>query len=462
MPSRLGFRHPHRTHPVVRDFSTRLDLIEHERQAGATHVLAVGSGVALYYPMRGGGYEENRAWKQNGYWHGRAPTDRTVIDQLPAGAEPIESFLARSGRRAAEAPRSRHDGPTHLSIDGEMDATRIGVETSSTLNAVVETWKVHLRGDPSRPVLQVSLFRSPDGRWNSWTGQFSRAKDRELAERVAAARNASTSAGGHRVSDYIAVDTRGRQVFGPTKDYGEAKRWADQAGGVVKFETGRPPAMEAKRSGPARRTTKTAMQLAEELAKKVDGADVEAIPGGFRWSEPNESAQFTTYSPEYSQKVVVVVSVFKDGSAAVNFFTNEGLSDQYENISHFSYGPGGFTSRQVDVKQMVEDIEWVKQTVDGYAASWQQDQPEVDEPPTAREAHGDPHGRDRERRDLLDVLAQRGSVHPEMAAQLADRYQRLGVGPAELRRRLASGESPLEIAQMPRDTPRHRRRTTRR
>lgn len=50
---------------------------------------------------------------------------------------------------------------------------------------------------------------------------------------------------------------------------------------------------------------------------------------------------------------------------------------------------------------------------------------------------------------LIDVLTRRGSVHPELATQLADRYQQLGIGPAELQRRLNGGESPLEIAQMP-------------
>ena len=70
-------------------------------------------------------------------------------------------------------------------------------------------------------------------------------------------------------------------------------------------------------------------------------------------------------------------------------------------------------------------------------------------------------GLDRERRDLIDVLAQRGSVHPEMAAQLADRYQRLGVGPAELRRRMDAGETPIEIAQMRERRPSTHRRGAR-
>jgi hypothetical protein len=36
--------------------------------------------------------------------------------------------------------------------------------------------------------------------------------------------------------EYIAVDSRGKKVFGPTRDYGEAKLHADRSGGTVKFE----------------------------------------------------------------------------------------------------------------------------------------------------------------------------------------------------------------------------------
>jgi RadC-like JAB domain len=36
--------------------------------------------------------------------------------------------------------------------------------------------------------------------------------------------------------EYIAVDSRGKKVFGPTRDYGEAKLHADRSGGTVRFE----------------------------------------------------------------------------------------------------------------------------------------------------------------------------------------------------------------------------------
>lgn len=113
-------------------------------------------------------------------------------------------------------------------------------------------------------------------------------------------------------------------------------------------------------------SSENALQLAGELSQQVSGSKPKPIPGGYRFSDKNEAAQFTTYSPEYSQKVVCVVSVFEDGSTAVGIFSDEGLSDTYENIAHFTYDGA-------DIPSMKEDIEWVWKTVDGYAASWQED-----------------------------------------------------------------------------------------
>jgi hypothetical protein len=125
-----------------------------------------------------------------------------------------------------------------------------------------------------------------------------------------------------------------------------------------------------------RMTPEAALQLAGELSQQVSGSKPRSIPGGYRFSDKNEAAQFTTYSPEYSQKVVVVVSIFADGSATVGFFGDEGTSEttRYENVGHFTY------SSRTDLPEMVKDIQWVWETVDGYAASWQEDEGgEVDE-----------------------------------------------------------------------------------
>lgn len=145
---------------------------------------------------------------------------------------------------------------------------------------------------------------------------------------------------------------------------------------------GNHPAGEGHRFGPE--GWKSAMRVGDELmgALNLRGDKPAPIPGGYRWNDPNEAVQFTTYSPAYSQKVVVVVSVFKDGAATLGFFSDEGLSGtaQYENITHFNYDD---TSR-ASVAEMANDVRWVWQTVDEYAASWQEDAPEVDE---ARRGH---------------------------------------------------------------------------
>jgi hypothetical protein len=123
-------------------------------------------------------------------------------------------------------------------------------------------------------------------------------------------------------------------------------------------------------------TKDAVMNLTNALSAAMGGTHdiAKHVVGGFRWSGRNESAQFTTYSPEYSQKVVVVVSIFEDGSSALNFFSDEGLSgtDTYENVGHFDYNGA-------PIPEMVKDIEWVWKTVDGYAESWGAGQDEADE-----------------------------------------------------------------------------------
>lgn len=114
-------------------------------------------------------------------------------------------------------------------------------------------------------------------------------------------------------------------------------------------------------------THESVMQIAGDLSRKVGAFPPDYIQGGFRWSDRNEAAKFTTYSPEHNQKVVVVVSVFEDGTIAQDFFSDEYLSEtnRYENIAHFLYS-------MVDFGEMAADLKWVWETVDGYAASWKE------------------------------------------------------------------------------------------
>ncbi len=146
-----------------------------------------------------------------------------------------------------------------------------------------------------------------------------------------------------------------------------------------------PVAAEPKRGGRARGhgrplTPESAVALAGELSGRVGGSAPRAIPSAHRFGEQDAAAQFTVYSPEYQQPVVCVVGLYEDGTVALSVYSDERLSDQYENISDFTYGTGGYTSREADVGEMVETLEWVLETVDGYAASWQEAEGgEVDE-----------------------------------------------------------------------------------
>jgi hypothetical protein len=75
-----------------------------------------------------------------------------------------------------------------------------------------------------------------------------------------------------------------------------------------------------------------------------------------------------TYSPVHQQPVVVLVSVFADGTLSLDFFSSENRSEteRYENIGNFLYST-------VDYGEMAADIKWVWETVDEYAESWHPD-----------------------------------------------------------------------------------------
>ena len=291
---------------AVRDFNTRDELIDHAKGEGATHVVVVGSGATLYFPTQGGKYEEARAWRQNGYWHAPAPGARKVVDRLPAGAEPIgaarkaaESTVGSRNFIAVEFDLRRGERTGNQMTFMANDLKDAAAKCAYTLNLKSAGWKV----SPSGRTVQ---HKTGDIGWHI------------VEAGSPAARNMGVS---ETVRDYVAVDTRGRQVFGPTKDYGEAKRQADRAGGVVKFTSGQQPVASEATKRPSRgrgfqrgpgggrragqMTPEWVMKLADELAREVDAPKPKPLPGGFRYSEKNESAQFTTSSPEYGQKIVV-------------------------------------------------------------------------------------------------------------------------------------------------------------
>jgi hypothetical protein len=408
-----GMRESRRAHHVS-DFSSLEALVAHAQREGATHVLVAGWNSRIYYP-HGHGYEEARVFHRAGYWHSEAPSDRTVIERLPNGAEPIETYLSRShgpGRRSAERALA--------TASPRMAASR---RTTTGPNATIEE-----RGNGFPPVgsyvpgddgnlYRVVSFHGPiqTGRgagaanWVRATVEPADWEDCPEGEEFPAMAIVGNGVSEKRriVRDYEAVDNRGRRLAGPFKNYGEAKHEADRAGGVVRFVADRRAAEHPSVQGPprhrhrhrahpheaARKTSRaarggghrrshrsppmtpaSAIAVATELSKRVGGTAPKLIPGGHRWVQRNESATFVTYSPQYSQKVVVLVSVFEDGTLALDFFPSEDLSEigRYENIGNFLY-------RTVDYGEMRADLKWVWDTVDDYAASWGAGDGELDE-----------------------------------------------------------------------------------
>ena len=146
-----------------------------------------------------------------------------------------EILAIEGGGGGVEAPRHSDPGPTSLVIDGGLEARRLKVGgPSKTLSATTETWVVHHQGEPGKSVLQVDIFKPRGQPWAAWTGNFTRAHDRKIAESVAAARNGSGSVvrAPRTMRDYIAVDRRGRTIGGPFKSYSDAKSAAGTAGTV--------------------------------------------------------------------------------------------------------------------------------------------------------------------------------------------------------------------------------------
>ena len=67
------------------------------------------------------------------------------------------------------------------------------------------------------------------------------------------------------------------------------------------------------------------------------------------------------------------MSLFDDGSVALNFFAG-GINDESISGGHHLYGPGGFTSKRVNAREMVSDIKWAVDRADKNAASWDEGQ----------------------------------------------------------------------------------------
>lgn len=379
---------------AVRDFNTLPEIIEHaKKHDGATHVLTFGSGATLYFPFETAGgrvkqYEEARLWRERGYWHAPAAGGRKVIDRLPNEAQPIDAYLAhQGGRRAAESRSATPDPRLVETLATDVDSLRSeqGISYEQAYDQIAKPDWVR-QYDPifvgnlvinraksigrSRGRLREAFGRPTQ--WTDW--QILDSIDRGQAISPEAERRAV------KLAQLGFIDTTGTWRL-TTKGRQTVDRRVPVAAEVVRAGRHRDAGPVSSRHLPRRlrMTSEDVTALASELAVETGGSTPKVIAGGHRWMNKNASAHFTTSSPEYGQKVVVLVSIFEDGSIATDFFGDEGMSEttRYENIGNFSYsGPN-------NLPEMVEDINWVRKTVDGYAASWEQ--PEADE--SRRPAH---------------------------------------------------------------------------
>lgn len=137
-------------------------------------------------------------------------------------------------------------GPVSLSINNELAARLIGTGFNKTIQSPTETWVVHPHNDPGASLIQVQLFKSANlHEWVAWTGQFTNARDRDLAFQVAVARNAIGEHAGRtmRAMDSIRWERsgggtgwRGTGAGGRTyllRRAGGADRWNLHIGGVM-------------------------------------------------------------------------------------------------------------------------------------------------------------------------------------------------------------------------------------
>lgn len=128
----------------------------------------------------------------------------------------MRNHVATLARRGARSP----SGPDSLDLGDGLAARRVGTGVSKALRgAPTETWVVHPTGDPGAPVLQAEIYKQGLG-WTAWTGSLTRATDRELAQRVAHARNAGHTTVAERRSDH--GGGYGGMVMSPASD---RRRW---------------------------------------------------------------------------------------------------------------------------------------------------------------------------------------------------------------------------------------------
>lgn len=124
-----------------------------------------------------------------------------------------------------------------------------------------------------------------------------------------------------QAEEYVAVDSRGRRVFGPTKNYEQAKMHAERTGGVVKFEMGAsdcvgvhthgetPPAIvmagEGPHSQPVERHGQCSKDSAIEIASQIPGG-----PWAYVKSYPKEAPARIERQQDFVVKGKTVTALF--------------------------------------------------------------------------------------------------------------------------------------------------------
>jgi hypothetical protein len=330
---------------------------------------------------------------------------------------------AEANRRRAGYPGSKRrprNVPVPRRTPNQSDARQHGTVT------VTSTERPDLNGTWS---FLVRPYAAGDG-WE-WIA----LQNGDQAKGGGARTKAEATKGG---SEYI------RHIQSIARGKGWRTRRRGQAGPVtMEHENGGSYRAEANRNSPrggatrrisdrAPQMTKAAvLSIATQLADKVRGTTPKYV-GAHRWSDRNESATFVTHTPEHAQPVVVLVSVFADGTLALDFFSSEERSgtDRYENIGHFLYST-------VDYGEMKADIKWVWETVDSYAESWGAGHDEVDERHgVAEHARGSTPGRRRPSRRSPASRAPRRHPHSVLSRQGA---KRIAAEASGQRRRLREG-----------------------
>jgi hypothetical protein len=94
------------------------------------------------------------------------------------------------------------------------------------------------------------------------------------------------------------------------------------------------------------------MALASRLSHRVNGTSPKLLSHGHRWSDPNESAKFTTYTPAAGIRIVCLVSLFEDGSWTLGIFDSEELGSS---IASWNYASEDVDGDDV-IDEMSEDI----------------------------------------------------------------------------------------------------------